>query len=92
MHVPKVRSGNNESCILLHWVGTGEFVAKAEIASTDSTTLVHHVPLGPDSDCYKVWVIEILKPNVILFRDEFFNLDDAKGSTIAWSRKYINFI
>ena len=90
--VPKVLSGNNESCILLHWVGTGEFVAKAEIASTDSTTLVHHVPLGPD--CYKVWVIEILKPNVPLFRhsNEFSNLDDAKGSTIAWPRKYINFI
>lgn len=78
-------------CRLLHWVGTGDFVAKAEIASTDPISLVHHIPLGPD--CYKVWVTDVLLSSVPLFRhsNEFSSLDDAKGSTVAWPHKYISF-
>ncbi|KAJ6827620.1 uncharacterized protein M6B38_366960 [Iris pallida] len=70
---------------------TQQVVAKAEIASTDSTSMVHHVILGPD--CCKVWVKEVLVPDVTLFRAsrEFFTLDDTIGSTIAWPHKYISF-
>ncbi|KAM7502668.1 hypothetical protein LguiB_001572 [Lonicera macranthoides] len=72
-------------------VGTGEVVANAKIESTDQQSLVHHQILGPD--CYKVWVLETLVPNVMVYRysDVFSTLDDAKGSTIAWPHRYIKF-
>lgn len=64
-------------------------VAKGMIAATNPEALVHHVQLGPDY--YKVWVDEVNKPSLSLVRptQEFFNLGDAKGSTIAWPIKYI---
>jgi hypothetical protein len=78
-------------CKLLNWWGTGEVVAKAQIASTNPLEFVHHVFLGPDS--YKVWVNEILIHKIPLPRptSEFFTVDDALNSTIAWPHKYINF-
>ena len=59
------------------------------IAATNPEALVHHVQLGPDY--YKVWVDEVNKTSLSLVRptQEFFNLGDAKGSTIAWPIKYI---
>ncbi|XP_024039298.1 uncharacterized protein LOC112097937 [Citrus clementina] len=80
---------NGDICKLLNWLGTGEVVAKGMIAATNPEALVHHVQLGPDY--YKVWVDEVNKPSLSLVRptQEFFNLGDAKGSTIAWPIKYI---
>ncbi|KAK9187367.1 hypothetical protein WN944_018761 [Citrus x changshan-huyou] len=80
---------NGDTCKLLNWLGTGEVVAKGMIAATNLEALVHHVQLGPDY--YKVWVDEVNKPSLSLVRptQEFFNLGDAKGSTIAWPIKYI---
>lgn len=81
----------NASCKLLHWVGSGEMVANAKFKSTDQQSLVNHQILG--LDCYKVWVLETLVPNVSVYRysDVFSTLDDAKGSTIAWPHRYVKF-
>ncbi|KAK9096654.1 hypothetical protein Sjap_022151 [Stephania japonica] len=48
-------NGNLEGkpCKLLHWIASGEVVAYGEISSTDPSSLVDDVPLGPD--CYKLW-------------------------------------
>ncbi|TXG47569.1 hypothetical protein EZV62_026863 [Acer yangbiense] len=37
----------SNKCKLLHWIGSGEVVAEAEIDCTDPTTSVHHMILGP---------------------------------------------
>ena len=89
--VPSNLNLTNAKCNLLNWTATGQVVARAEIASTDPTSKVHHIVLGPD--CYKVWIKEILVPEVPLFRSsrEHFFLDDAIGSTVAWPHKYISF-
>lgn len=75
-------------CKLLHWVGSGQEVAEASIASTDPQSNVHHVPLGPD--CWKVWVNHCLV-DVPLFRStkELYTTKEAEGSTTAWPIKYI---
>ena len=90
--MPSAHNLANASCKLLHWVGTREVVANAQIESTDQQSLVHHQILGPD--CYKVWVLKTLLPNVPVYRsfDVFSTLDDAKGSTIAWPHRYIKFV
>lgn len=76
---------------MLHWLGTGEEVASAELDSTDPKSVVHHQILGPD--CYKVWVVEILvlKVPVFWYSDASFTFDDAKGKTKAWPHRYIHF-
>ncbi|KAL2512923.1 Transposase 23 domain-containing protein [Abeliophyllum distichum] len=78
----------SKKCKLLRWFGKDDVVANGEIASTNPTDLVHHVPLG--NECWRVWVTEVVD-NVTLYRPtrEHFLLEDALGSTIAWPLKYI---
>ncbi|RXH74069.1 hypothetical protein DVH24_021249 [Malus domestica] len=78
-------------CKLLNWTGTREVVALAEFASTNPQDLVHFVPFGPNH--WKVWVLEILVSRINLPRPtrEFFLLNDALLSTIAWPIEYIFF-
>ncbi|CAA2958052.1 Hypothetical predicted protein [Olea europaea subsp. europaea] len=78
----------NRKCKLLSWFGKADGVAKGEIASTNPSDLVHHVPLG--NECWRVWVNEVIE-NVSLYRPtrELFLLEDALGSTIAWPIRYI---
>ena len=87
-----LRNLANATCKLLNWLGIGKVLANAQIESTYPQLLVHHKMLG--SDYYKVLVVEILVPNVPVYRyfDVFSTLDDAKGSTIAWPHRYIKFV
>ncbi|TXG72836.1 hypothetical protein EZV62_001415 [Acer yangbiense] len=48
----------SNKCKLLHWIGSGEVVAEAEIDCTDPTASVHHMILGPYS--WRVCVKKIL--------------------------------
>ncbi|KAI5338321.1 hypothetical protein L3X38_017592 [Prunus dulcis] len=54
----KENPAENAKCKLLNWIGTSE-VGIREIASTDPSSLVHHVPLG--HECWKVWVNDELR-------------------------------
>ncbi|XP_022884698.1 uncharacterized protein LOC111401263 isoform X1 [Olea europaea var. sylvestris] len=78
----------NRKCKLLSWFEKADVVAKGEIASTNLSDLVHHVPLG--NECWRVWVNEVID-NVSLYRPtrELFLLEDALGSTIEWPIRYI---
>ncbi|KAJ6850201.1 uncharacterized protein M6B38_266345 [Iris pallida] len=79
----------NRMCKLLSWFAKDEVVvATAEIASTDPSALVHHVPLG--HDCWKVWVRDVID-DIVLYRPtaEFGKLSCAEQSTIAWPIRYI---
>ncbi|CAB4294332.1 unnamed protein product [Prunus armeniaca] len=80
-----------KKCKLLHWTGSGEVVALAEISSTNPQDNVHFAPLGPD--CWKVWVLEVLVRGQPLFRPthEFFLIEDAVLSTTTWPIKFISF-
>ena len=64
-------------------------VAEGQISSTNPKSMVHYVPLGPR--CWKVWVNHV-KVNVPLYRSncEMFVPEEALGSVVAWSRKFIN--
>lgn len=78
-------------CKLLSWLDATKVVATGDILSRDSTSLVHHVPLG--AECWKVSVQHVVEGNesLILYRPtrEAFLLNEVLGSTIAWPIKYI---
>ncbi|TXG53795.1 hypothetical protein EZV62_019051 [Acer yangbiense] len=79
----------SNKCKLLHWIGSGEVVAEAEIDCTDPTASVHHMILGPY--CWRVCVKKILVSKVPLMRptSDLQILEDARGTFIAWPSKYI---
>ncbi|KAL5846677.1 hypothetical protein ACOSQ3_010201 [Xanthoceras sorbifolium] len=84
-------SQKGKKCKLLHWIGSGEVVAEAEIECTNPQTLVHHMILGPDH--WKIAVKKILVRKVPLCRptSELHVLEDARGTYIAWPSKYITY-
>ncbi|KAL5762958.1 hypothetical protein ACOSP7_019222 [Xanthoceras sorbifolium] len=84
-------SQKGKKCKLLHWIGSGEVVAEAEIECTNPQTLVHHMILGPDH--WKITVKKILVRKVPLCRptSELHVLEDARGTYIAWPSKYITY-
>ncbi|KAL5824510.1 hypothetical protein ACOSQ3_020573 [Xanthoceras sorbifolium] len=84
-------SQKGKKCKLLHWIGSGEVMAEAEIECTNPQTLVHHMILGPDH--WKIAVKKILVRKVPLCRptSELHVLEDARGTYIAWPSKYITY-
>ncbi|KAK3205721.1 hypothetical protein Dsin_019767, partial [Dipteronia sinensis] len=79
----------SDKCKLLHWIGSGEVVAEAEIDYTDPTASVHHMILRPYY--WRVCVKKIIVSKVPLMRptSDLQILEDAKGTYIAWPSKYI---
>ncbi|KAL5821595.1 hypothetical protein ACOSQ3_023477 [Xanthoceras sorbifolium] len=86
LHLKRVKK-----CKLLHWIGSGEVVAEAEIECTNPQTLVHHMILGPDH--WKIAVKKILVRKVpsCCPTSELHVLEDARGTYIAWPSKYITY-
>ncbi|TXG71893.1 hypothetical protein EZV62_000472 [Acer yangbiense] len=84
----------HSKCQLLHWYGDNieEVVAEGSVASTDTNTKVHHVPLG--RDFWRVWVDLVFNSEVILVRptDEARTLGGVVGSTIAWPKSCIRLL
>ncbi|KAK3225741.1 hypothetical protein Dsin_005603 [Dipteronia sinensis] len=78
-------------CKLLHWIGSGQVVAEAEIDCTDPQAFVHHKLLGPDY--WRVSLKKIMVSDVPLIRDtsELQTLEDARGTYIDWPSKYITY-
>ncbi|KAK2642722.1 hypothetical protein Ddye_024485 [Dipteronia dyeriana] len=78
-------------CTLLHWIGSGQLMAEAEIDCTDPQSFVHHKLLG--LDYWRVCVNKIMVSDVLLICDtsELQTLEDGRGTYIAWSSKYITY-
>ncbi|KAL6272128.1 hypothetical protein ACE6H2_022820 [Prunus campanulata] len=78
-------------CQLLHWYNfeLDQVVAEGQIASTNPSVKVHHMPFG--RDCWKVWVDEVLDEQLNLYRptNEARRLGEALGSTVAWPKSCI---
>ena len=54
------------------------------LSSIDPKSTVHGYTLGPD--CYRIFIDDVLVEQAEFYRSEpeFANLEDARGSTIAW--------
>ena len=76
---------------MLNWNGNGEVVARGSLSAIDPKSTVHGYTLGPD--CYTVSIEDVFVERAEFYRSEpeFANLEDARGSTIAWPIKYIVF-
>ena len=66
-------------------------MAIGSLSATDPNSKVHGYTLGPD--CYRVFVDDVILERAEFYRTEpeFANMEDARGSTIAWPIKYLNF-